>query len=322
MTIVFTLCSKNYLAQATTLYDSFKKYNPDIFFSIGLVDKLNEAEALQMKNYEITDLETVDSEAIRSMFNRYNIIELNTAVKPYYIDYFFKKYNAEKVIYFDPDILITHSISHLTEKLDTCSYILTPHFCTPIYDDRMLTEQITLQTGTFNLGFFAVKNDDTGKALINWLSRKLYDECIMDFSRGYFVDQKWMNLSICHFDNFFIDKHPGLNMAHWNLHERNLSLNEKGEYIVNNKFPLIFFHFSSFKPEKPGVIADWQNRFTFESRPDIQPLFSDYISRLKEHQYETIRKWKPEYGLPVHKPVKNKLKTKIKRKVIELVEKV
>lgn len=322
MTIVFTLCSKNYLGQATALYDSFKKYNPDIFFVIGLVDRLKEAEAIQLKNYTILEVDALNSEEIQSMYNRYNIIELNTAVKPYYIDYFFKKHNAEKVIYFDPDILIAHSISHITDQLNSYSFILTPHFCSPIYDTLMLTEQITLQTGTFNLGFFAVKNDDTGKALINWLSRKLFDECIMDFSRGYFVDQKWMNLSICHFDHFLIDKHPGLNMAHWNLHERNLSLNQKEEYIVNNKYPLIFFHFSSFKPEKPYVIADWQNRYTFESRPDIQPVFNEYIAQLKEHNYETFRKWKPVYGLPVQSSEKNKLKTRIKQKVIQLVEKV
>jgi hypothetical protein len=39
--IIFTLCSNNYLAQAKTLGDSVKKFNPDVLFVIGLVDKLH-----------------------------------------------------------------------------------------------------------------------------------------------------------------------------------------------------------------------------------------------------------------------------------------
>ena len=40
MTIAFTICSINYLAQARTLGDSLKATNPDVRFFIGLVDTL------------------------------------------------------------------------------------------------------------------------------------------------------------------------------------------------------------------------------------------------------------------------------------------
>ena len=40
MTLAFTICSINYLAQAQTLGQSLQKTNPDVEFVIGLVDKL------------------------------------------------------------------------------------------------------------------------------------------------------------------------------------------------------------------------------------------------------------------------------------------
>ena len=42
MLISFTLCSNNYLAQAKTLGDSFKKHHPDFEFIIGLVDDFSD----------------------------------------------------------------------------------------------------------------------------------------------------------------------------------------------------------------------------------------------------------------------------------------
>jgi len=42
-TVVFTLCSNNYLAHAKTLGDSIIVKNPDVIFIIGLVDKKSPA---------------------------------------------------------------------------------------------------------------------------------------------------------------------------------------------------------------------------------------------------------------------------------------
>lgn len=319
--IFFTLCSKNYLSQATVLYNSFKHHHPQVRFIIGLVDVLTPSEKEQFSSYDIIEMDSLKEPAFESMKARYNIVELNTAVKPYYINYFFKSLHAQKVVYLDPDILVLSKFDNLLNALDNYSFIITPHFCSPIYDKCLLTEQITLGTGTFNLGFFAVRNDENGRSLINWWSRKLFDECIMDLSRGYFVDQKWMNLCICHFDNFLIDKNPGLNAAHWNLHERTFSKNENGQYMVNEQFPLVFFHFSSYRPDKPDEIASWQNRYSFAARPDIVPLFDCYRELLQKHNYDEVRQLRPVYGNPM--PVAKKgIKENIKNRLISIISKL
>jgi hypothetical protein len=319
LTIFFTICSKNYLAQATALASSFKKIHGDEEFVIGLADILVEEERSQFKSYSVLEMDALGVPEFSAMKERYNIVELNTAVKPFYINHFFTERKAEKVVYLDPDIIVFSSLSGITDGLDKYSYILTPHFTTPIYDQCMLSEHVPLGTGTFNLGFFAIRNDETGRNLLAWWSKKLEKECVMDLPGGYFVDQKWMNLSICHFDNYLVEKHSGLNVAHWNLHERTLSVDADGTYRVNGNVPLIFFHFSSFRPEHPERIATWQNRYTFESRPDIAPLFAHYAMELKRHGYDQVSKLKPAYGKSMSAGSPG-LKARIKSKLISLIE--
>ena len=92
MTLVFTLCSVNYLAQAITLGDSLKEQNPDMNFVIGLVDKLETKEIDQSKlpKFQLLEVDKINISDFEEMCLRYNITELNTAVKPYYFDYFLK----------------------------------------------------------------------------------------------------------------------------------------------------------------------------------------------------------------------------------------
>ncbi len=295
--LAFTLCSKNYLGQARTFYDSFKKYNPDITTVIGVVDRLYKEEKDSMSGYEFLEMDSIGHPSFANMKSKYTIVELNTAVKPYYIKHFFDTYkHIDKVIYFDPDIYFFNNINAIENNLDQFDFILTPHFFTPIYDKHWLSEKVVLNTGIFNLGFFAIKRGDTATKLLDWWCRKLYDECIHDLDGGYFVDQLWMNLSVCHFDNYLIDKNPGLNAAHWNFHERYF-IYDNGKWLVNNEHELIFFHFSTYKPDTPNKIADWQNRFTFETRPDIVPLFEIYKAHLIKNNYSFFKSLKPIYGI-------------------------
>lgn len=318
MDIFFTICSKNYLAQAITLNQSFKKFYSNERFVIALVDHLNDEEVKMIKEYDVIYSKEIFIEETESFYQKYDVVELNTAFKPYYIDYFFKA-GYQKVVYLDPDTYLYAPLDPVINNLDKYNFILTPHFFTPINDDKILNEQITLITGTFNLGFFAVRNNEIGQKLINWWKVKLFDGCLSEPSNGYFVDQKWMNLSISLFDGFLIDKNPGLNMAHWNLHERYISV-EESLIKVNKSFPLIFYHFSSYRPLAPKRIAEHQNRFTFESRPDIVPLYNNYLSEVLNNGYSFFSKLKPFYGRKQSK--KEKYNRLVKLKISNLIDRL
>jgi hypothetical protein len=287
MTLVFTLCSNNYLAQAITLGDSLLLFNPGYVFKIGLVDKKNDEINYSSIPFEIIEVEKIPIKKFEEMFRRYNITELNTAVKPFYFKYFLNSFpGAVNIIYLDPDILVYNNFKELEKALHEFEIVITPHFTTPINDDKWQAENDFLNSGLYNLGFLALKKGEESVKLIEWWADRLETKAHIDFAKGMFTDQLWMNFAPLYFNNVHIFRHPGYNMAYWNLHERHL---EDGDRVLKDglSFLLVFFHFSGYNPLNPGLLSEYQDRFSFENRNDIIEKFKDYSGSLFKSGYNS-----------------------------------
>jgi hypothetical protein len=288
MTIAFTICSNNYLAHAKTLGDSYLKHHPDHRFIIGLVDTLHESFDYSVFNtFEIIPVAELNIPEFDELNSKYNIVELNTAVKPTYFHYIFEKYKPENLMYIDPDILVVSPFEEVLDLLKTKNIIITPHICTPVEDEFAPTDYHTLRGGIFNLGFIALSNYTSVKGFLSWWHDRVVKYGFADFAQSMFYDQLWINYVPVFYDNYAILKHPGYNMANWNLHERALSENG-ATFSVNEIYPLRFFHFSSYKFQKPEVICAYLSRYDFNSRPDLVNIFKQYQSLLIENQVDEI----------------------------------
>ena len=79
MNCAFTICAKNYLAQALTLRESFLKHNPSLNFFIFLADKIDGVE-------DVDGVVALDKSWIPDWVNmafKYDVIEFNTSIKPF-----------------------------------------------------------------------------------------------------------------------------------------------------------------------------------------------------------------------------------------------
>ncbi|MCY7357604.1 MAG: glycosyl transferase [Rudanella sp.] len=338
MPLAFTICSVNYLAQARTLGDSLRATNPDWTYVIGLVDDLNSANlpADLMPPYTMIEVAAIGIPDFEAMCARYDITELNTAVKPFFIDYFYTVHpEYKKVVYFDPDIIVFQPLTRLENHLDEYSLVLTPHTCSPTPDWERPNEQHHLGTGIFNLGFIGLQANDEAKRFVNWWKERLVYECQIDLCAGLFVDQHWVNFAPTYFDNVWIEKHRGYNVAYWNLHERFFSQHQ-GKWMVNGDEPLQFFHYSGYSPYKPFEVSKYQTRYTFADttqagesgvrttdRTDVWPLFELYKERLLTNGNDRYRKYPCVYiKLPTvlrYKRIRNVL-TKPIHKLIAFLE--
>lgn len=320
MNIAFTICSSNYLAHAKTLGDSFLEHHPDVKFVIGLVDKFNlDLDYKMFSNFEIIPVEDISVSDFENLNKKYNITELNTAVKPTYFHHIFKKYNAEKVIYIDPDIFVVSGFDEVFEILDSQNIVITPHMCSPIDDDLSPTDYHVLAGGVFNLGFIGLSNYESVKPFLDWWHDRVVKYGFRNYSKGMFYDQLWINYVPCFFDNFNILKHLGYNMANWNLHERTITSHDNGVYKLNHKYILRFFHFSSYKFNNPQEICIYQTRYNFESRPDLFEIFNIYTQKLIENNVTQISKMKVFYYPNLNKSVlSQKDKTKIDKIVFRV----
>ena len=311
MIVVFTLCSSNYLAHAKVLGDSLTENNPDHRFVIGLVDRVpEELEPSYWHPYELIPVEELDVPEFGEMVRDHNVVELNTAVKPFYLEHLYRRNpEVEAVIYLDPDILVTGSFQSLTDKLRTHDIVVTPHSCT--FDDsdtNLYYEGGMLTGGIYNLGFIATARRATTFSFLKWWQKRLQNCCHFRQGRGGFVDQLWVALAPLYFPNVYVEKDPGYNICYWNHFERQLT-RRNGRYLVNDKHDVVFYHFSSYNPMKPELIAGRPGAkiMSFSERPDLKPLYDDYRQRLFSKGYPKIRALKYSLG---KKPPKSKLTIK------------
>lgn len=292
MNCAFTICAKNYLAQALTLRESFLKHNPSLNFFIFLADKIDGVE-------DVDGIVALDKSWIPDwvkMAFKYDVIEFNTSIKPFCFGKLFKE-GYEKVIYLDPDIYVTRPLDYIYECLNNKSVVLTPHYCDiEEHFDGAVSEETFNKVGIYNLGFCALKNDKVGQEIAKWWQNRLQYKCYSQSSEGLFVDQKWMDYIPGFFpDATCVSSHHGMNVAIWNLHERELFIDEKQGYMIRRKktgdeFPLLFFHFSGFDPFETTIINRRHPQFNVTTYPSFKPIIEEYRERVYANGYDRFSK--------------------------------
>ena len=292
MNCAFTICAKNYLAQALTLRESFLKHNPSLNFFIFLADKIDGVE-------DVDGIVALDKSWIPDWVNmafKYDVIEFNTSIKPFCFGKLFKE-GYEKVIYLDPDIYVTRPLDYIYECLNNKSVVLTPHYCDiEEHFDGAVSEETFNKVGIYNLGFCALKNDKVGQEIAKWWQNRLQYKCYSQSSEGLFVDQKWMDYIPGFFpDATCVSSHHGMNVAIWNLHERELFIDEKQGYMIRRKktgdeFPLLFFHFSGFDPFETTIINRRHPQFNVTTYPSFKPIIEEYREQVYANGYDRFSK--------------------------------
>ena len=292
MNCAFTICAKNYLAQALTLRESFLKHNPSLNFFIFLADKIDGVE-------DVDGVVALDKSWISDWVNmafKYDVIEFNTSIKPFCFGKLFKE-GYEKVIYLDPDIYVTRPLDYIYECLNNKSVVLTPHYCDiEEHFDGAVSEETFNKVGIYNLGFCALKNDKVGQEIAKWWQNRLQYKCYSQSSEGLFVDQKWMDYIPGFFpDATCVSSHHGMNVAIWNLHERELFIDDRQGYMIRRKktgdeFSLLFFHFSGFDPFETSVINRRHPQFNVTTYPSFKPIIEEYRERVYANGYDRFSK--------------------------------
>ncbi|MDE2496634.1 MAG: hypothetical protein KGK35_02300, partial [Xanthomonadaceae bacterium] len=244
--IFFTIVSRNYLAYALTLMQSVAMRHPDSKRYLCLADERADDPALDTDLFETVTIDQLGLPDFESFAFRYDIMELNTAVKPYMFEWLRMRHPQAGLVYLDPDIYVQRPLDEVAQAFaDGKLAVLTPHLNAPLPDDgKFPTELSLMRTGAYNCGFVAINAaHPQSAALIDWWSRKLEFDCYVDLEAGLFTDQKWMDMAPSLFPDVAILRHDGYNVAYWNLVSRPIARTADGGYTANG-VPLVFAHFS------------------------------------------------------------------------------
>jgi glycosyltransferase involved in cell wall biosynthesis len=281
-TAYFTICSVNYLAYARTLAESVARQDCGVEFICFLVDEVRGRFDCNELGFRVVETKDVGCPWHFDMAARYSVMEMNTAIKPFCFEYLFRN-GVDRAAYIDPDIIVVSPLTELHEAWDAgASIVLTPHSLTPLDDGKDPDDVRLMRTGAYNLGFGGVRRTPAGEAFVAWWGRHLLNDCIVDLENGIFVDQKFCDLAPCYFDGTFILRHPGYNVAYWNLLGRTVTRDADGTWRANGEL-LRFFHFSGVVPGDRTVFSKHQDRFTVYDIGEAKLLLEHYLDRLDVH---------------------------------------
>lgn len=284
---IFTICSNNYLASARTFFDSVHRHQPDADLFLCLADGVLDAKGLYDPGWRVVAAEQLAIPDFAAFSFRYDVMEFNTALKPFMFQYLFEQQDYDIVLYFDPDIEIFRPLEHIIGKLDQgASFFLTPHLCAPNEEQLDPNDITIMKAGIYNLGFLGVVRGDESRGVLAWWARRLRYQCINAQAEGIFVDQKFIDLVPGFAPNAHISPDTTLNVAYWNLPQRQLDLRD-GAWLVDGA-PLTFFHYSGFDPRQPARLSKHDTRFAGDLPTPLQRLTVAYAAALQKNGYEII----------------------------------
>jgi hypothetical protein len=285
-TCVTTIVAANYLAYAQVLAGSLARHGTDPL-RVLLVDRHTaEVEAAVRESgldcIYAQDLGLPDFERIAY---KYDVMELSTALKPTFLKRMMAE-GFERVVYLDPDIELHAPLQPVWDALDNAEIVLTPHALRPVMDGMRPSDIDFLRAGSFNLGFVALRRGADSVALLDWWESRCLSYGFADLGHGTFVDQKWMDLAPSFFTSVRVLRHPGCNVAYWNLHERTVT--HDGTRTLVNGVPLCFFHFSGVHMQAPGVLSKHQTRHVLEPGSELAKLVASYCASLATAGHATF----------------------------------
>lgn len=289
---VFTIVSRNYFAYARTLGDSLRQSNPTIEFNVLIVDRKDPDFEARHPDWRITWVEDLGIPDFEHVAFKYDILELNTNVKPTFAKHLLQRH--DKVIYLDPDIFVYDSLAPIFQSLDDYAVVLTPHITEPIDDDALPGEPEFMTSGIYNLGFAAFNASPDARKVLDWWERRCLHLAFNEQAQGFFVDQKWMDFAPSLCGSTFILRDPQYNAAYWNLHERRVDWVGGTAHIAGR--PLVFFHFSGLPVPGDDRISKYQTRYRLPQRPDVAPLFAAYRERLAANGHSDYLKLPYGFG--------------------------
>lgn len=288
---VVTISALNYAARAEIVCRSFKKFHPKIPFHFFVMDDhdgsrtkkagfKSQAQLHFMNEFARYYEKQPGRPSLMSMLFPYDVMEASTAIKPFVLMMMFEELGYDEVLFIDPDTMFVDSMDSVWNAFSEGDVLLTPHLVTfGDEEEARLGEKAVLQSGIFNLGFLGVANKPKVREFLNWWGRRLVRYCLKDPGRGYFTDQRWVDPAFGAMTRSVVLRDPGLNVAHWNIHERKVWRDKGGTYRVG-KETLKFFHFSGYKPTKPDKLSGYRPDLKLAELGAVKSLAAEYHKML------------------------------------------
>jgi lipopolysaccharide biosynthesis glycosyltransferase len=203
--------------------------------------------AEQTPGLHFTYIDEVQTEIAKKLYKKYHATYMDAyrwSMKPVFINYLIERKGYDKVLYLDSDLYFYNNPDFLFELLDEHSVLLSPHWrCADDPNEDFHNFKLNFKDGIYNGGFVGTSKEGT-EAMAYWANMCLA-ACEVNRPEGFFVDQKHLDILHSRFEGIGNIRHRGCNISNWNIADCKRSLNVDGEVVINDKFPIVFIHFTA-----------------------------------------------------------------------------
>lgn len=270
--VICTVTSANNLHRAKLMAKSIKTYHPHAKVIVCLLEESIHESAHSRYFDGLILAKNIGVKHFYSFLFKYNVYEASCAVKAFILRYVMNQYVDEShFVYLDTDMKVYYWLNDLINKLNDHAIVITPQ------QMEMSAYSVKhIYYGQYNAGIVAITRSDEARRFLDWWADRVYHYCFFDSS--FFLDQRWLSIVPSLFEAY-IFRHPGYNVAAWNLSEANRVITHvsNGTYFLGNT-PLCLFHFSGLND-----ILPWCIQSAYPDRQNgIQQMLDNYRAELEE----------------------------------------
>lgn len=281
---VMTIAALNYLPQVRLLLNSVARFHPEctpVLLLVGGRPSTMDPKTLGLDpNTVVIDATQLNVPSFDDMTVRYDTVELCTGIKPWALLHLLDACGFDAAIYLDPDIELHAPMADAAAVLQQgAAVVVTPHALAPLKPTGLPDDHAILKSGVFNLGFIGMRRCAESLDFLRWWAQQLLTRCLVAFEQNLFTDQRWCDLLPCFVPSLHVLRHPGYNVAYWNLDQRALQLDTSGQWRAAGQL-LVFFHFSGFDPRAPEQCSRHQTRLDALTLASALPLLRAYADSL------------------------------------------
>lgn len=231
--VAFTTTPLDGAGCALALFESFSRHHPEVPFWLALSDSPDDLDTASFP-VGVLSLAELGIPDIRGMAARLSVAEFDAAIRPFVYQALFDRYPGASILYLDASVLVT---SHFDELFDllaaSAECVLTPAITEPS-DHETFDDQQILAGGAYDSAFCCLADRPTVRRMVWWWARRMVAMSLVDPITGASLHQRWMDLFPAFIEGTRILRHPGYNVAAWNLHQRRLSRVD-GHWSVNGE---------------------------------------------------------------------------------------
>ncbi|MCY7359485.1 MAG: hypothetical protein LH609_18925 [Rudanella sp.] len=292
MLLVLTVCPVRQLAQALTLGDALQQHHPDARFMIGLADEANPIRSLTLPHPILPVSETLDSQTLAALSERYTPTEFAAATKPGLVRAMMAQHpDCEQVIYLAPDAFIYQPLTAVLSELATAQMLLTPHLTAPPADGLFPDEKYLQNVGLYSADFLGLHQSEETERMLLWWENRVQTRAQVDFCESLCLDQIWLMHLPALFNGVRIIKDRRWHRAIWNWHEPL----KKGEE------PPLWVNFKGLYNQDEGLFVH-QTRLKLTRYPALQQLLTEYRAGVTTRQQSAFEQ-APAFGQQPEPPV-------------------